>query len=101
MSAALQVAALRLVANNVNLLRASFALYLACDFSTRNSGSADGGGGPIVHHKDLVESDRIPLLHSRRELFNENRVALSDDVLLPAGLYHGQFHVQRIYHLPR
>ena len=90
----LVVAALRLVFDYLHLLPKSSLNNGALDLRTLDCGRADGRVRAVVDEEHLAKDNRVTLLQVPGELLNNNRVALRDDILLPAGLDYGHFHSQ-------
>jgi len=98
---ALIVAALWLVLHHLNLLPEPGEDDGALDLRAFDNRRADGRVRAVVYEKHLVKDncvtyfpDRFTPSYVEGELLNNNRVALGDDILLPAGLDYGHFHSQ-------
>lgn len=93
MPTTLKVAALGLVFDDTYLLTPSGKDHGTLDLRTLNRRRANGRVQAVVDEQYLVKDNCITLLKIRREFLNRDHVALLDDVLLPAGLDDGHFHM--------
>src|ERR1700722_6094697 len=92
MAAAFEIATLRFIFENLNLLVAADEGNRSRDFCAGNHRSADGGGRTIVYHEHFIKGDLVTLLYHCWELFNRNDRPCGDDKLLPSRLDYCDFH---------
>lgn len=92
MTAALEIATLRLVFDDLHLVGATVFDDGAFHFGSLDNRSPDGCVRAIINEKYFVERHTIAFLKAFGELLDEDGVSLGDDILLPASLDYGHFH---------